>query len=125
MLGLFDLAFFLCAAARIHGLTALTIILEGDQRGGARKMVYHLLNMEENEHVEVHEIFGFLSENVLDALQEVDAISRGTKCKQFMLSVSLSSPKGEIAPVEYFETTITRIEESLNLEGQSRVGGVP
>ncbi len=97
------------------------MILEGNQRGGARKMAYHLLNMEENEHVEIHEISGFLSENVLDALQEVDAISCGTKCKQFMFSVSLSPPKGEIAPVEYFETAIARIEESLNLKDQSRV----
>jgi len=97
------------------------MILEGNQRGGARKMAYHLLNVEENEHIDVHEISGFLSENVLDALQEVNVISRGTKCKQFLFSVSLSPPKDEIAPVEYFETAIARIEETLNLEGQSRV----
>ena len=62
------------------------MILEGNQRGGARQMARHLTNTQDNEHVEVHEISGFMSGSVMGALDEIHAVSRGTKCKQYMFS---------------------------------------
>lgn len=97
------------------------MILEGNQRGGARQMARHLMNTQDNEHVEVHEISGFMSDSVVGALDEIHAVSRGTKCKQFMFSVSLNPPHDVIAPVEYFEKAITQIEERNGLSGQPRV----
>ena len=38
------------------------MILHGNQRGGARDLALHLLK-DENEHVEVHELRGFVSDN--------------------------------------------------------------
>ncbi len=46
------------------------MILEGNQRGGAKQMAKHLLNAKDNEHVEVHEVSGFVSDNVHGALRE-------------------------------------------------------
>ena len=53
----------------------------------------HLLNTEDNEHVEVHEVRGFVADTLPEALQEAQAISLATKCRQFLFSLSLSPPK--------------------------------
>ncbi|GJL64921.1 MAG: hypothetical protein NPIRA04_35750 [Nitrospirales bacterium] len=96
------------------------MILKGSQRGGARQLAAHLLKVEENEHVEIHEISGFVSEDLDGALREIHAISQGTRCKQFMFSLSLNPPQSESVPVEYFEKALTDIEKELKLEGQPR-----
>ena len=97
------------------------MILEGNQRGGALQMAQHLMNTKENDHVEVHEVSGFLSDTVQGALHEIHAAARGTKCKQFMFSVSLNPPHNETVPVEYFEKALDDIEKQLGLKGQPRV----
>lgn len=97
------------------------MILKASQRGGARQLANHLLKTEENEHVEIHEINGFLSDNLHGALQEIYAVSQGTRCKQFMFSISLNPPQTEIAPIEYFEKALIDIEKDLGFSGQPRV----
>ena len=68
------------------------MILHGNQRGGHGDLVRHLLKPE-NEHVEVHEVRGFVSDTVAGAFKESYAISRGTKCCQFLFSLSLNALK--------------------------------
>lgn len=97
------------------------MILKASQRGGAKQLGLHLLKTEENEHVEVHEIRGFVSEDVVGALKEAYAVSKGTKCKQFLFSVSLNPPETEKVGVEIFENAADRIEEKTGLTGQPRV----
>jgi hypothetical protein len=97
------------------------MILEGNQRGGAKQMAAHLLNAKDNEHVEVYEVSGFVSDNVHGALREIDGLSRGTQCRQFMFSLSLNPPRTETVPVEYFEKAIDDAEKKLGLIGQPRV----
>ncbi len=97
------------------------MILKGNQRGGGRQMALHLLNADQNEHVTVHEVRGFMAEDVLGALNEAYALSKGTKCKQFMYSLSLSPPVNEKVSILTFENTLDRIEKKLKLEGQPRV----
>ena len=65
------------------------MILEGAQRGGADRLARHLLNTQDNDHVEIHEISGFLADDLLGAFREVEAVSRGTQCRQFFFSLSL------------------------------------
>jgi septal ring factor EnvC (AmiA/AmiB activator) len=96
------------------------MILKASQRGNAVQLGHHLLKPE-NEHVELHEIRGFLSETVLGALKEAQAISCGTKCKQFLFSVSLSPPETSLVPVKAFEDAIEQIEEKNGLTGQPRI----
>lgn len=67
------------------------MILVGNQRGGAKDLALHLLK-QENEHVEVHEVRGFASQNLMAALNEAHAISRATRCNQFLFSLSLNPP---------------------------------
>ena len=97
------------------------MILKGNQRGGGRQMALHLLNAEKNDHIDVHEVSGFIASDVLGALNEAYAHSKGTKCKQFMYSLSLNPPEDEQVPVALFEEALERVEKKLGLEGQPRV----
>lgn len=97
------------------------MILKGSQRAGGKALAIHLLRLDENDHVEVHQIRGFIGDSVEDAFREAYAISRGTKCKQFLFSLSLSPPIGQHVPVSEFESTINKIEMRLALVGQPRV----
>lgn len=95
------------------------MILKASQRGGAQQLALHLLNPE-NEHVTVHELRGFVSEDVTEAFQEMYAISKATQCKKFMFSLSLNPPPQERVGIETFENAIERIEKTLQIEGQPR-----
>ena len=97
------------------------MILKASQRAGGKQLALHLLKTQENEHVEVHEVSGFASDTIQEAFKEAYAISRGTKCKQFLFSLSLSPPETESVPVAVFEKTIADIEHKIGLVGQPRV----
>jgi len=92
------------------------MILKGNQRAGGRQMLLHLLNVEQNEHVKVHEVRGFMAEDVLGALNEAYALSKGTKCKQFMYSLSLNPPQTEYVDIAFPKRKLNEIAKSLYLE---------
>lgn len=96
------------------------MIIKASQRSGAKQLGLHLLKTEENEHVEVHEVSGFLSQSLMGAMSEAYAMARGTKCDKYLFSVSLSPPANESVQIEVFEKAIKDIEERLNLQGQPR-----
>ncbi len=95
------------------------MILVGNQRGGARNLALHLMKPE-NDHVSVHEVRGFISDDLHGAFHEAYAVSRGTRCKQFLFSLSLNPPKNERVSTDVFENAIERIETKLGLTGQPR-----
>lgn len=84
-------------------------------------MALHLTNGMDNEHVTIHEISGFIANDVLGALNEIHAVSKGTKCKQYMYALSLNPPEDVRVPIQVFEKALERIEKKLDLEGQPRV----
>ena len=61
------------------------MILVGNQRGGGKNLASHLLK-EENERVEVHEVRGFMASDLHGAFNEAYAVSRGTRCQQYLFS---------------------------------------
>lgn len=95
------------------------MILVGNQRGGGRDLAAHLMKTE-NERVEVAELRGFVADDLDGAFQESYAISRGTRCKQFLFSLSLNPPKGAEVSNEEFMNAIARAEAKLGLTGQPR-----
>lgn len=97
------------------------MILKASQRSGGKQLARHLLRTDENDHVEVHSIRGFLAGNLKDALNEAYAVSRGTRCKQYLFSVSFSPPDTEKVDVATFERAIDELESRVGLEGQPRV----
>ena len=97
------------------------MILKASQRGHARELARHLTNTDDNEHVEIHAMEGFIGDTVYDALAEIEAIARGTKCTQPLFSVSLNPPLDQTPSVETFENAIDRIEEKTGLQNQPRL----
>jgi len=95
------------------------MILVGNQRGGARDMALHLLK-DENDHVEVYEIEGFASDNLMDAFKEIHAISKATRCRQFLYSLSVNPPPGKEVSTDAFIKAINTAGKRLGLENQPR-----
>jgi len=95
------------------------MILQGNQRGGAKDLAVHLLKAE-NEHIEIHELRGFVSDDLIGALNEIHAVSRATRARQFLYSLSLNPPPEENVSTQVFEEAINRIERKLGLSGQPR-----
>lgn len=97
------------------------MILKASQRGSSSQLAAHLIKTEENEHVELHEIRGFMADDMQGALHEAYAVSRGTRCSKFLFSLSLNPPESENVSIETFENALGRIENKLGLENQPRV----
>ena len=96
------------------------MILKGSQRGGGRDLAAHLMRADDNEHVRVHELRGFAADNLKDAFKEAEAISRGTKCRQYLFSLSLNPPQEAKVTEADFASAIERIEGRLGLTDQPR-----
>jgi hypothetical protein len=96
------------------------MILKASQRGGSNQLAAHLLKTHDNEHVAVHELRGFSADDLRSALHEIYAVSRGTRAKQFLFSLSLNPPPQERVDVEAFEEAIEAIERKLCLTDQPR-----
>ncbi len=97
------------------------MIFSASQRAGAMELAAHLLNGDENDHVTLHEIRGFLADTLEGAFREIEAISRGTRCQKFLFSLSLNPPDYADVPIEDFEAAIEEIERKLGLLDQPRV----
>ena len=96
------------------------MILVGSQRAGATALADHLMNDNDNDHLSVVELRGFVSDNLHGALNEAHAISKATQCKQFMFSLSLNPPQDHIATKDEFIAAADRAEHSLGLNDQPR-----
>lgn len=96
------------------------MIIHGNSRGNAKQMGLHLLS-DENDHIDVLEVRGFVHDDPVGGLQEAYAHSRATKCKKFLYSASFNPPEGVVLSDEQFFDTINRAEKKLGLVGQPRV----
>jgi hypothetical protein len=96
------------------------MILKGSQRGGAAQLARHLLNEFDNDHIEVAEMRGFMADDFAGALAEMHAVSKGTRCQQFMFSLSVNPPKGGDASIDDLMQAIDRAGERLGLQDQPR-----
>ena len=96
------------------------MILKAKERGDGGQLARYLLAMRDNEHVDLHEVSGFVSEDLIEAFHEADAIARGTRCKNYLFSMSLNPPVGAHVEAEVFEKTTDLIGKKLGLEDQPR-----
>lgn len=94
------------------------MILKGNQRGNGGDLAVHLMNAFDNESIEVAEIYGAVSEDLLGAFAEFEAVSLGTRAKEYLYSLSINPP----SPLtrEQYAEAIGLIEERLGLSGQPR-----
>jgi len=96
------------------------MILKGSQRGGPRALAAHLLNDKDNDHVTLAQIRGFATDDLFGAMAEVQAISKGTRCRQPVFSLSLSPPKDKPLTTDALVEVADRAEATLGLTGQPR-----
>lgn len=95
------------------------MILHGNQRGGGKDLALHLMK-DENERVQVHELRGFVADTLIGAFTESYAISKATRCKQHLYSLSISPPKDTDLADDAFVDAIEQTEKKLGLTGQPR-----
>ena len=96
------------------------MILKAKERGDAGQLARYLLAMRDNEHVELYEVSGFVSDDLIEAFSEADAIAKGTRCKNYLFSMSLNPPEGVDVPTKVFEQAADQIGKKLGLENQPR-----
>ncbi|NSY32276.1 relaxase [Pseudoalteromonas sp. JC28] len=96
------------------------MILKASQRSGAKQLALHLMNTEDNEHVTVHDLRGVISDDVVGAFKEMQAVAKATRCQKFLFSLSLNPPDNQQVSIKEFEEAIERIEQELNLNQQPR-----
>lgn len=96
------------------------MILKGSQRSGGNALAVHLMNDKDNDHVTVFELRGFISSDLKGSFQEAHAISKGTRCEQYLFSLSLNPPQDQVASERDFVDAANRAEETLGLTGQPR-----
>jgi hypothetical protein len=96
------------------------MILKGSQRGGASQLATHLLRTDENEHVHVEQLRGFMASDLRGALAEAEAVAKGTKCKQHLFSLSLNPPKDGNATRDDLFKAVDEAERKLGLVGCPR-----
>jgi Ti-type conjugative transfer relaxase TraA len=95
------------------------LLLKGNQRGGARDLALHLLK-DENDHVEIYELRGFMSDDLVSALKEIYLIGKSTRAKKILYSMSINPPENKQVSTEDFLNAIERAEKKLGLKGQAR-----
>jgi len=96
------------------------MILKAKERGDGGQLARYLLATRDNDHVELHEISGFISDGLVEAFHEADAIASGTRCKNYLFSMSLNPPEGVYVETDVFERAADQIGTKLGLENQPR-----
>lgn len=96
------------------------MILKASARANGGNLAAHLLRLDENDHVRVQELRGFAGSDLHEAFQEAQAISRGTKCQNYLFSLSLNPPQDATPTADDFTAAVDLAEKHLKLEGQPR-----
>ena len=96
------------------------MIIKAKERGGGAQLAQYLLTMRDNDHVELHDVRGFVSDDLLGAFCEADAIAVGTRCQNHLFSISLNPPQSADASIEDFEKAANEVERKLGLDDQPR-----
>lgn len=94
------------------------MILKGNQRGNGADLAVHLMNAFDNESIEVAEVYGAVADDLPGAFAEFEAVSLGTKAREYLYSLSINPPS-PLSREQYAEA-IGMIEERLRLSGQPR-----
>lgn len=74
------------------------------------------MNTRDNDHVELHDLLGFIAKDLSGTLREAEAIAMGTKCINHLFFLSLSPPEYAEVAVQTFEN-LTAAEFYSPVEG--------
>lgn len=94
------------------------MIIKGSQRGGGSDLAVHLMNSFDNEKIELAELYGTVSSDLMGAFAEFKAHSNATQCTDYLYSLSIN-PAEPLSREQYF-ASIQEIEARLKLTDQPR-----
>ena len=98
------------------------MIIKASARAYGRELAHHLMNEQDNEHIELVEVRGFASDDLFGAFEEAEALCAGTRrTSKYLFSLSMNPPDTADVSVSDFEATADRIENKLGLTGQPRI----
>ncbi|MDH5641968.1 MAG: hypothetical protein OEY28_11800, partial [Nitrospira sp.] len=97
------------------------MVPKASQRANARQLAAHLLNAHDNERVEVAHIRGAIARDLPGALDEWHAISKTTRCRKYLYSLSINpDPRQGPLTRSQYRDYIAQVEKKLKLTDQPR-----
>lgn len=98
------------------------IIAKASQRANGQELAVHLQNARDNERIEIVHVRGAVAQDLSGAFEEWHAISKATKCRKYLYSLSLNPDPGQ-GPLtrRQYRDYIRRVEKKLKLADQPRV----
>jgi len=97
------------------------MIIGGGSRANWRFFAKHLTNTKDNARVNVLEIRGMAGDSVYDVLRDINAIGRGTGCKNPFYHADINPREDEALTPEQREEAVDTLERNLGFDGQPRV----
>lgn len=97
------------------------MIIKGTSVAGAGRLEVHLTRVDENERVEIREFRGVASENLHDALHDMEAFAAGTRAEKPFYHASINTLASERLTEEQRAHGIETLERKLGLTGQPRI----
>jgi hypothetical protein len=96
------------------------MIIKGKSRTGPEVLGPYLENAEKNERVSVLEIKGTIAQDLVGALQEMDAYAEGTRCDKPLYHAIISpEPPHRLTPEQRVEA-VEALEKKLGFDGHAR-----
>ena len=96
------------------------MIIKGKSITGPEALAPYLENAEKNERVSVLEIKGTVAQDLIGALQEMDAYAEGTSCKKPLYHAKINpEPPHRLTPEQRMEA-VEALEQKLGLVGHAR-----
>lgn len=97
------------------------MIFKGFVRGSVWELVFYFFNVSDNEYVEVYDLCGFLSDDLIDVFIEVECVVKGIWCLKYLFLFSLNLLFDVFVFIKEFEVVLERIEVEFVLEECLRV----
>ena len=97
------------------------MIIKGKSRAAAGQAGKYLLDIGKNERTELIEIAGTISQDVKNAVKEMEAVAAGSRCEKFLFHASINLKEGEALTPEQWKVAADLLEKNLGLEGHQRI----
>lgn len=96
------------------------MVIKGGARAGADKLAAHLQRLDTNERAEVKQLRGVAAQDLDGALDEMEAVALGSRCKRHFYHASINTRADELLTPEQWTKAVDRLEKELGLDDQPR-----
>jgi hypothetical protein len=98
------------------------IVIKGNAAGSVSFWGKHLMRDDTNDRAELIETSGLLAESVPEALREMQAIAKQSRCHgDFMYSANINPEPGETLTPEQWQRAVDILEKNMKLKGHQRI----